>query len=764
MTRCIGKTAFFLTVVLISSSELAFSNCLACEPMLVELANPLQGTDSVPSFSHGNVYPAIALPFGMHAWAPYTQSAPDTFFYQFRQSAFRGIRLTHQPSPWIGDYGAFAVMPVSGHLRCTEAERASKYLHSDEQCRPSYYRVHLCEEDATIEVTPTKRCAAFRVTYEKSAPAYLVLDAFGGGSRVTILPNERRIIGIARNTSGSTPLNFANYFVIQFDSPFKSFGVWTPKETRPGVAEADGEHSGAYFEFDVSPGDAVTFRVASSFISHEQAQVSLDREIGDALFDDILSAADATWNDALGHIEVEGGTDGQRRTFYSCLYRSMLFPHAVYEVDAANKNRHYSPYDGLVHDGVMYTDSGLWDTFRAVHPLFNLLVPEVNAEILQGLLNAYDQSGWLPAWSSPGHRECMIGNHAFSLLADAWVKGNQQFDARKALAAMVHDASNSGPLATNGREGASLYNQLGYLPSPEIAQATAKTLEFAYDDYCVSVLARSLGEDEAADTFAKTSKNWRNVFDPTTQFVRGRSKGGAWLEPFFPDEWGGPFTEGNAWHWTWSVFHDIPGLIDAFGGRDAFVLKLDELFDVPPTVRPGSYGGLIHEMTEMIAINMGQYAHGNQPIQHMPYLYACAGQPWKTQRRVRLIMDRLYDSSPRGFCGDDDNGQTSAWYVFSALGFYPVTPGQPIYVMGSPLFPRATIHLPSGKAFVIEAEGNGTQSVFVNTATLNDIKLDRAWLNHNEIAHGGKLRLTMDEQANEDRATEPINFLLNKSD
>ena len=515
-----------------------------------------------------------------------------------------------------------------------------------------------------------------------------------------------------------------------------------------GNGSQEGEHVGAFLEFDVSESKQVTYRVASSYISHDQAELTLNREIGNESFDQVLEKADAEWNQMLGRVRVKGGTKEQQRTFYSAMYRSMLFPHKFHEIDENNEAHYFSPYDGKVHQGVLYTDSGLWDTFRAVHPLFNLMLPDLNADFLHGMLAAYDQSGWLPAWASPGHRECMIGNHAFSLFADAWVKGNRDFDADQALEAMVHDATHEGPIRSIGRDGATYYKELGYLPYPEISEATAKTLEFAYNDFCLSVLAEALGQDELAQQFQDSSSNWRNVFDPSIGFVRGKNKDGSWIEPFFPDEWGGPFTEGSSWHWTWCVFHQIEQLVEAMGGREAFAEKLDDVFNVPPTVRVGTYGQLIHEMTEMIALNMGQYAHGNQPIQHMVYLYVYAGQPWKTQQKVREIMHELYDSSPKGLCGDEDNGQTSAWYVFSALGFYPVTPGTPIYIIGSPLFERAELSLPNGKKLVIDAPGNGPQNCYIQSASFNDSPLNRAWLKHDEIMEGGVLHFEMGSEPN----------------
>jgi len=724
---------------------LTASVVLAAEPPLVHLANPLQGSDSTHAFSHGNTYPAIAVPFPMNAWSPYTQPARDSFFYQYRQNRIRGIRQTHQPSPWISDYANFSLMPVSGRLVVKEDDRASEFRHATEVARPSYYRVRLDTWKATAEVTPTERAASFRFTFEDAGDAYVVLDAFDNSSTVEIIPEENKVLGICRNNHGGVPDNFANFFVLVFDRPFSGHGTWTPEAVHEGDTQLSADHAGAFFKFDTGEGDVVTCRVASSYISHEQAQRNLDREIGTADFDTVLQRADARWNETFNLIRVEGGTEEQQRTFYSAFYRSVIFPHRFYELDANGQPVYFSPYDGQLHSGHLYTDSGFWDTFRASQPFYNLLFPEISAEIMQGLLAAYDQSGWLPSWASPGHRGCMIGNHAFSLLADAWVKGVTNFNAGDAVDAMVHDANTQGPDACRsiGRDGAEFYKKLGYVPSPEVGEATAKTLEYAYDDFCAGVLARRIGRDTEADAFARSAMNYTNVFDVDLGFVRARKSDGAWLENFDPTEWGGAFTEGNSWHWTWSVFHDIPGLVNLMGGDEAFGKKLDAVFYTPPDVNVGSYGGMIHEMTEMVALDMGQYAHGNQPIQHMIYLYDCIGQPWKTQSRVRQVMNLLYQPTPDGLCGDEDNGQTSSWYVFSALGFYPMCPGTTEYLVGSPLFDRATIKLPNGKRFVVAAELNGPQRRYIRGATLNGQPFNKTFLTHEQITNGGEVVFQM---------------------
>lgn len=735
--------------------SLTSSMALAADVSPVTLVNPLMGTDSAPGFSHGNQYPAIALPFPEHTWAPYTQPEKDSFYYQYGHNQIRGIRQTHQPSPWIADYGTFSLMPVSGKLAVKEDERVSTFRHEAEVAQPSYYKVHLDTWSATAEVTPTERSARFRFTFEKAGDSYVVLDAFPGGSTVEIIPSENKIIGTSRYNHGGVPDNFSNYFVIVFDQPFSAFGAWSPDGVKDGAKQLSGKHVGAYVKFDLSAGGMVGCKVSSSFISPEQAARNLEQEIGSADFATIQKRAEARWNDMLGRARVEGGSMDQQRTFYSSFYRSILSPHKFYDFDAQGKPTYFSPYDGKVHSGTLYTDTGYWDTFRAAHPLYNLLFPEVSGEILRGVIDAYDQSGWLPEWASPGHRDCMIGNHAFSLLADGWVKGVRTFDPQKAVTAMMHDANAEGPMHSVGRDGASYYNRLGYAPYPGIHEAGAKTLEYAYDDFCAARLAKDIGRDADAKTFAAHAMNYTNLFDTSIGFIRGRDTNGAWNQPFYPDEWGGPFTEGCSWHWTWSVMQDVPGLINIMGGEKAFADKLDAVFTSPNTFRPGTYGGPIHEMTEMAALNLGQYAHGNEPIHHMIYLYDYVGQPWKAQSRVRQVMTLLYQATPDGFCGDEDTGQTSAWYVFSALGFYPVCPGEPKYLIGSPLFDKVTLTLAGGKKFVINAANNGPQKPYIQNAKLNGEAFDKVYVTHEEITGGGEMNFQMGSAPNEKWAVKP---------
>jgi predicted alpha-1,2-mannosidase len=729
---------FFLPLLFAAMATLAGN-----EPLLT-LPNPLQGTDSRDGFSHGATYPAIALPFPMNTWAPYTEPQDNSLFYQYRAQRILGIRQTHEPSMWIREHAAFSLMPVAGGLVVFEKDRASSFRHEDEIAQPSYYKVHLDTWQAVAEVTPTERGARFRFTFEQPADAYVVLDVFKSERAVSveIIPSENKVIGIARDNSGAVPDNFGNYFVIVFDRPFTTNGVWSDAGVQGGVNKLEGDHIGAFLKFETSTNQVVECKVASSFISAEQAERNLQQEIGDASFATIRQRAEDAWNAALGRVNIEGGTGEERRAFYSALYRSILFPHRYYEWNEHHQPIYRSPYDGKMHAGFMYTDSGYWDTFRAAHPLYNLLYPEVSAEILQSVINCYNESGFLPAWSSPGQRQAMIGNHAFSLLADGWAKGITNFDLPTAVNAMVHDA-HQGSLFGLGRNEAKFFDTLGYVPFPTVGDATAKTLEYAYDDFCAATLAHASGRTNEEAAFRKSAMNYTNVFDRSSGLMRGRKEDGSWCEPFDPIEWGGPFVEGNSWQWSWSVMQDVPGLIQLMGGDLAFAKNLDTMFAMGSEVHVGTYHFMIHEMNEMVAQNLGQYAHGNEPVHHVIYLYDYAGQPWKTQARIRQVMDWLYQSTPNGLSGDEDTGQMSAWYVWSALGIYPVCPGTPDYLFGSPLFNKATLNLANGKTFEIVATNNGPQEFFIDGATLNGGAFDKIYITHDQISRGGRLVFQM---------------------
>lgn len=731
---------------------------------LVSYVNTLQGTNSKHELTRGNTYPTTALPFGMHTWTPQTGRNGDGWKYQYFKEHIRGFQQAHQCSSWTRDYAVFSLMPEVDELVVDENKREAKFSHTNETAKPNYYQVKF-DNQINTEISPTERGAHLRFSFPKGKRSFLVLDGYNRLSNVEIHPKENRITGWVNNGEGFKR-GWKSYFVIQLDQPIKNFGTWENKQNtvNKDSLTATGLGKGAFIQF--ADGAKVQVKVASSYISAAQAEINLNNELGaDKTLEQTKAKAAAVWNKSLGKAEVEGGSKADLETFYSCFFRASLFSRKFYEIGADGKPYYFSPYDGKVHSGYMYTDTGFWDTFRAQFPLNSLLHPEMHGRYLNAMLDAYDQCGWLPSWSFPSEAGSMIGNHAISLFADGWVKGLKTFDPEKALKAYEHEASTKGPWGpANGRDGYKEYYDLGYVAYPKTREATAKTLEYAYDDFCGYHLAKQVNQPKYADLFAKTMYNYKNVYNSATRFMQGKNADGSWTKNFDPIEWGGPFTEGNSWHYTWSVFQDVQGLINLMGGNKNFTSKLDSVFSEPNTVKVGTYGGMIHEMTEMVMANMGQYAHGNQPIQHMVYLYNYAGMPWKSQYYARQVMSKLYNATENGYPGDEDQGQTSSWYVLSALGFYSVTPGTGEYVMGSPLFKKITLHLENGKKFVIQANGNSSENVYIKSATLNGQKFDKNYIKHADIVKGGILDLQMDKKPNQQRglAKESLPFSLSK--
>lgn len=718
-----------------------------------QYVNPLMGTQSSFELSTGNTYPAIARPWGMNFWTPQTGKMGDGWQYTYTANKIRGFKQTHQPSPWINDYGQFSIMPVTGKLEFDEEKRASWFSHKGEIATPSYYKVYLAEHDVVTEMTPTERAVLFRFTFPENEHSYIVVDAFDKGSYVKVIPEENKIIGYTTRNSGGVPENFKNYFVIEFDKPFTYKGTFADKKLEEGNLEQKADHTGAIIGFSTRKGEIVHARIASSFISFEQAAQNL-KELGNDSFEQLAQKGNDAWNNVLGKIEVEGGNLDQYRTFYSCLYRSLLFPRKFYEFTADGQPIHYSPYNGQVLPGYMYTDTGFWDTFRCLFPFLNLMYPSVNKEIQEGLINTYKESGFFPEWASPGHRGCMIGNNSASVLVDAYMKGVKVDDVKTLYEGLIHGTENVHPeVSSTGRLGYQYYNKLGYVPyDVKINENTARTLEYAYDDWCIYQLAKALNRPKKEiELFAKRAMNYRNVFDKESKLMRGRNENGQFQSPFSPLKWGDAFTEGNSWHYSWSVFHDPQGLIDLMGGKKMFITMLDSVFAAPPVFDDSYYGQVIHEIREMTVMNMGNYAHGNQPIQHMIYLYNYAGQPWKAQYWLRQVMDRMYTPGPDGYCGDEDNGQTSAWYVFSALGFYPVCPGTDEYVIGAPLFKKATLHFENGNNLVIDAQNNSKENLYIESLRVNGQESTRNYLKHADLLQGGTIEFKMGSHPNLNR-------------
>lgn len=714
----------------------------------VDHVNVLMGTDSSHDLSAGNTYPVIARPWGMNAWTPVTGKMGDGWQYTYDAEKIRGFKQTHQPSPWMNDYGQLILMPTTDTPTADEDRRASWFSHFSEEARPYSYRVYLADYDTRVTMVPTERAVRFRIEYPEERNPYLVIDALDRGSSIRVDEAARTISGYSTRNSGGVGDNFRCHFVIHSDQPFRLHTLTADSLDRTTAAVAEGGHVTAVVAF--APGIKVELEVASSFISPEQALTNL-REVSGRSLERLEQEGRAEWSRLLGRIKVEEGSLDQIRTLYSTLYRCLLFPRRFYEIDESGRTLHYSPYDGQVHEGYLYADTGFWDTFRALFPLLNLLYPEEAERMQAGLVSTYLESGFLPEWSSPGHRNIMVGNNSASVVADGYLSGLRGYDIETLWEAVTHGAHAVHPtVSATGRLGWEWYDRLGYVPTDVgINESAARTLEYAYDDWCIWRLGKALGKsDREIAPYAKRALNYRHLFDPEHRLMRGRQKDGLWAPDFNPLKWGDAFTEGNSWHYTWSVFHDPQGLINLMGGRESFVEMLDSVFSLPPIFDESYYGGVIHEIREMQVMGMGNYAHGNQPIQHMIYLYNYAGQPWRAQYLVREVMDRFYAARPDGYCGDEDNGQTSAWYVFSALGFYPVCPGSGEYVLGSPLFGRVSLQLPSGRRLVIEAEGNAPAHRYIDSVSLNGQPVERNYLTMDQVRGGGVLHFRMSAEPN----------------
>ena len=718
----------------------------------VQYVNPLVGSHSTSGLSTGNTYPAIALPWGMNFWTPQTGKMGDGWCYTYDAEKIRGFKQTHQPSPWMNDYAMFNIMPECGDdYIFNEDKRASWFSHKAEVSKPHYYKVYLADYDIVTEVAPTSRAAIFRFTYP-AGKSYLVVDAFDRGSYVKIIPEQNIIVGYTTRNSGGVPKNFKNYFVLQFDRPFTVTAISDEGKENKSALETTSKHAQGVVGFNTKRGEQVNVRVASSFISIEQAEQNL-KELGNKTLEQVSEEGRQEWNKVLSTIDVQDESDVDRlRTFYSCLYRSVLFPRSFYEINAQGQVVHYSPYNGEVLPGYLFADTGFWDTFRALFPLVNLMWPSMSQKMQEGWANAYKESGFLPEWSAPGHRACMVGNNSASVVADAYLKGIRGYDIDALWEAVKHGANADLPRTTSGRKQWQTYNRLGYVPYDSINESAARTLEYAFDDWSIYKLGQALGKPEKEiKVYAEHAMNYKNLFDKEYNLMRGKLANGEWAPNFNPFKWGDAFTEGNSWHYSWSVFHDPQGLIDLMGGEATFNQMLDSVFILPPVFDDSYYGGVIHEIREMQIMNMGNYAHGNQPIQHMIYMYNYSGQPWKTQYWLRETMNRMYNAHADGYCGDEDNGQTSAWYIFTAMGFYPVCPGSNQYVLGVPYFKKMTMHLENGMDVVITAPENSDENRYVQKLTVNGAEHKVNYVNHADLLQGARMDYVMGAKANEQR-------------
>ena len=672
--------------------------------LLTKLVNPLQGTNSTPLFSRGGTLPIVALPFGMAHWA-LQSSDTEGWFFQPHDNRLQGIRCTHQLSTWLGDYGNATFMPFQGEPSAEPTGRASSYRPGSLDIKPDYLQLTLMRYRCRLELAPTERCSIMRFTFEQSGKAGLFIDLPQEDSEAHWDAGSRTITALTHNNRGGVQPNFAAYYAAKLDIDVT--GVEVQKLHGRQVAVV---------RFDTEANKPVTLRVGTSFISFDQAAQNLKQEIGSKSFDDVRSQASQIWEKALGKVRLRGGSDNQQRTFYSCLYRAQLFPRVWHEKDSSGEIVHRSPYTGQVEPGVLYADHGYWDDYHAWYPMMELLYPERLSEILQGWVNALKEGGWFPQFPCPGYRGAMTGSLIDSVFGGAAAKGLQGFDLKSAYEGLKKHATQRGdPPKGYGRVGIEPYMKLGYVPCDVVGDGVAETLDFAYGDFCIAQVARAIGNNEDADMFEKRSKNWRNIFDPQTNFFRGKLSNGSFVEPFDPYTWGGPYVEGAAWQYRFNALHDVEGLIEAMGGKEPFLKHLEEMMAQPPIFHTGTYGDEIHEMSEMAAVDFGQYAHSNQPVHNVLYMFTVAGRRDRTQYWVHRVLNELY--SPDNFPGDEDTGAMSAWYILSSLGLFAVCPGKPDWTLGAPLFESATIHHDDG-TLRIETQAR-RQGSFYNEVTLN---------------------------------------------
>jgi predicted alpha-1,2-mannosidase len=719
------------------------------EPIMnvLQYVNPLQGTASTFHFSNGNTLPLVARPFGMAAWSAQTDEKGEGWFFHPSHRHFEGIRLTHQPSPWIGDYGHLTVMPQTGPLALTAAKRSSSFRSEEMLIKPNYFRVRLQRYSTLLELSPTERCASLRMTFDDLQEARVIVAPFSGESSITIDPEGKRLTGYTRANSGGVPQNYAMYFVIDFncDLDVQGCGIWDQDGQASMRLHDTGNRLGAFIGLHLPQTGEIVMRMGTSFISIEQAITNMTQEIGSKSFDLVRAEAAQAWEETLNRIQVEDQDEDKLSTFYTCLYRVCLFPRMWHEYTVKGEKIHFSPYNGQIVQGAMYCDNGFWDTYRTSYPLFSLLFPARLGEILESYVNAYREGGWMPKWSSPGERSAMPGTLIDAVFADAFVKGIQGYDAQLAYEGLLKHACQAAEDRHFGRKGVSAYQQFGYLPADQFHESVSNTLDYVYGDFCIAQLAKSLGKGEEYTLLLNRARNYAKLFDPAEGFMRGKNADGRWEASFDPFEWGGAYCEGGAWQCSWAVQHDILGVAEIMGGKEAFLARMNELMTTSPLFKVGSYGFEIHEMSEMASINFGQFAISNQPSFHIPYLFAAAGSPAPTQFWVRKTAEELFSSGPEGLPGDEDNGSLCAWYIFACIGMYPLCPGVPEYVIGSPMFERMTVQLENDKQIVITADRSAKDQRYVQSVHVNNQVHQHLYFSHDQLMEGALIQFGMSD-------------------
>lgn len=664
----------------------------------LDYVNIKVGTDNHPRFSGGNVLPMTALPHAMAAFVPQTSGARGAFFYSPRDRYIEGVRLTHQPSPWVGDFSWFTFMPQSNAPYIQPDLRWSSFRPEDAVLRPDYQKIRFLRYRAEMELTPTDGGAALLVSYDKNdRPLFAVLPGDFPGE-IEIDYKNSLVRGYTTSKTVVPENNdFRIYFLFKFDCPLlpetstlcDSSGV--RQEKNNGAFRAKG--AGAVVTLGAHN---VCVRLATSYLGYAQAELNMEREQGVKSFEELRRAAEREWENVLNKIEV-AAPERTMQMFYSCMYRAFLYPTKLFETDADGRAWHVNPDNNEVKPGVMYTNNGFWDTYRTVYPLYSILCPDKYREIVQGYLNFYDDTGYLPRWPAPSEFGCMPGTLVEAVLADAVVKGILgEKDARRALEACLKNATVQSPDPKRGRKSIAAYRKLGYVPNNLERESVNETLDNCYGDYCIARIADALGESVTAKEYYGYAKNYKNVFDPESGLMRGRDDKGNRAKEFIPHAWGGEYTEGSAWQNSFAVPHDMAGLAELYGGREKLLQKIDEVFDTPPIFDVGGYGFEIHEMSEMAALDFGQCAISNQPSFHIPYIYSELGDRAKTEYWTEKLA-AVFSPESGGLPGDEDNGTMACWYIFTCLGFYPFCPGRGDYTVSKPLLDDFTIHLSNGK-------------------------------------------------------------------
>jgi len=771
-SKLVSLCFYILTFILIIN----LSACVS-EKQPVDYVNPFIGSQASGerASTDGRTHPGACVPFGMTKWIPANidnQSDPYKYVVDSaRMPLYRdiikeeifGFRGSHFPNgSHTRDYGSYDFMPIVGDLKFTTAERASKISHDREEASPGYYSVYLQDFQTNAELTATERCGYLRFSFPDTDRVHILVDTRMADGYVKILPEENRIIGY--NTY--SPFGkIKGYFVAEFSKEFSSWGVWDKKDLK-NTKEISGEHVKAYVSFDTKGEETVEVKVGTSFIDFKTAASNLAKEIGNKNFSTIKKEAGKVWNDKLSKIEVEGGTEADKIKFYTSLYFVYFEPRI-----SSSDNRYYSTFDQKIHETTpgseFYNDFSLWDTYRNKHPLLTILEPKIEGDMIQSLVNMYKQGGWIPKWPNPGYTSVMTGAPATPVITDAYLKGITNFDVDKAYEGMRKNAMEKVDpkdvpegMRFRGMEGIEYYKKLGFIPDDKVKASASKTLEDAFADWALSQMAKALGKEKDYEYFLQRSFNYKNVIDSTVGYMRGRNSDSSWVEPFDPisaEDYltkGPKFrprqnysytTEGTPMHYTWSAMQDPQGLIKLLGGKEKFIEKLEFALSNGERYNFGNWNPW--------------YNQTNQPCMHDVYLFDDAGAPWKTQKWVRAIMDKSYGTGPDGMIGNDDVGAMSAWYVFSAMGFYPVAPGSLVYSIGSPVFDKVTIHLPDylygGKDFTIIAENNSPENKYIQSATLDDEPLEKPFLNHSAIKNGSTLKFRMGNTPNKEWGNNP---------